>query len=194
VTATFQALWILCALGAVVFAAAAARPKGGLLAFGGGFVAAAIVLGPDRLPDAGVAAAFAAAAAALCLYTGRYVLAGSACGGWLAGTWLALLHAQGLPFALAAVAAATPSAVAVWLTRTRPAFAPDVIREEGLLAVLLLGTGVAILPGVLDGWQTAAVLNARMPGATAVTVPAWVVVVVAASMAMGAVSSLWSRR
>ncbi len=193
-TVTFQAFWTLCALGAVVFAASAAKPKGGVLALSAGFVSGALLLGPDRLPDASVAAALAAAVAALSLYSARYALAGCVCGGWLAATWLTLLHAQGLPFTLAALAALTPPALAVWLARTRPAFAPDAIREEGMLAVLLLGAGVAILPGMLEGWQTAAVLNARIAGGTPAAVPAWAVGVVAASSAMGAVSSLWSRR
>ena len=83
----------------------------------------------------------------------------------------------------------------MWLTRSRPAFAPDVLRDEALLAVCLLGLVVAVVPGVIDGWQAAANLTVEpaTPGPTT-PIPVWTLTLVGMAMALGAVHSLWSRR
>jgi len=77
----------------------------------------------------------------------------------------------------------------------RPSFAPEVLREEALLGLCLIGLVVAIVPGVTDGWQAAANLTIQpaTPGPTT-PVPTWTLALVGSAMALGAVYSLWSRR
>jgi hypothetical protein len=52
-------------------------------------------------------------------------------------------HALWMLCALGAVVHAVLMAAAVWLARWRPAFVPDVLRDEALLAVSVLGASVA---------------------------------------------------
>jgi len=95
--------------------------------------------------------------------------------------------------ALAAVSVL--AATSAWLARVRPSFAPEVLRDEALLGLCLLGLVVAIVPGVTDGWQAAATLTIEpaAPGPTT-PVPTWTLALVGTATALGAVYSLWSRR
>jgi hypothetical protein len=194
-TVTFHALWMLCALGAIVLAAAVTRPSREVPAFGVGVVAAALSTGLDRMPDPAVLGVLAAAAAAVRLAWPRYSVLAAAAGGALAGSASTLLEAQGLPAAVAVFVMVAIVGVTLFLSRARPAFAPDAIRDEGLLAVAALGIGVAILPGVLDGWQAAANLNVpaeRDPAFRAI--PGWTRILVGASVVSGGLYAVWSRR
>jgi hypothetical protein len=83
----------------------------------------------------------------------------------------------------------------VWLSRVRVTFAPDILRDEALLALCLLGLIVSVVPGVLDGWQAAANLTVEPSEVGPATpVPAWTLALVGTSLALGALCSLWSRR
>ena len=194
-TISFHALWMLCACGVVVHATTAARRVRDLAAFAAGFVVATIVASPQRLPDPAWVGVISAGAAVVILFRPRYAMASAAWGGALGGMLTAMTEVQGL-HPIAAVAAVTVlAATPAWLTRTRAAFAPEVLREEALLGLCLFGLVVAIMPGVIDGWQAAATLTIE-PATTGPTIPlpTWTLALVGTAMALGAVYSLWSRR
>jgi hypothetical protein len=185
---------MLCALGAAVFAAAA-RTALERTALAAGFAIAWAAVSPDRLPDAGLIGGLAAAATIVYLFRSRYVLLSLAFGGALGGMLTALVEVQGVPAWLAPVAAGVPIVASMYLAATRPAFAPQVLREEGLLAIAVLGLGVAMLPGVLDGWQAAANLSAAgSERRAAASMPMWTLMVLLITSCLGALYSSWSRR
>jgi hypothetical protein len=195
VTIAFHALWMLCALGAVVYAAAAAHRVRDLIALAIGFVLAAIAASPQRLPDPTWVGVISAAAAMVVLFRPRFSVLAAAWGGALGGMLTALIEVQGLHPAASIGPIVVLIATVVWLTRMRPAFAPDALRDEALLAVSLLGLVVAVMPGVMDGWQAAA--NLTIEPATQVEttpIPAWTLTLVGTATALGAVYSLWSGR
>ncbi len=194
VTLTFQALWMVCALGAVVLAAGAATRRAELIALAAGFAASAVFITPDNIPDASSVGLSAALAAMASLLWPRTRLLVAVFGGGLAAVWSALLEVQGLPAALALPAAGLLVAMTVWMARDRPAFAPDSLREEALVTTAVLATAAAMLPGMLDGWRAAGNLTVETGDAAAVAIPVWTSALVALSLALGATFSVWSRR
>lgn len=194
-TFSFHALWMLCACGVVVHSATAARRARDLAALAVGFVVAAIMASPQRLPDPAWVGVVSAGAAVVILFRPRYAMASAAWGGALGGMLTAMTEVQGLPPMAAIAAVAVLAATPAWLARVRPSFAPEVLREEALLGLCLIGLVVAIVPGVTDGWQAAANLTIQpaTPGPTT-PVPTWTLALVGSAMALGAVYSLWSRR
>lgn len=193
-TLTFQALWLLCGLGAVVCAAASARRARDLAGLATGFAAAVAVVSPGRPPDAATAGTLAVLAAAIALFRPRWAILSALAGGALAGMLSALLEVQGLPPLVSPVAAGLLLVVPVWLSRTRPHFAPERVREEAWLGIGMLGLVVAVLPGVLDGWHAAANLAAPTERTISMMVPAWTLTLLLTSTMLGALYSLWSRR
>jgi hypothetical protein len=195
VTIAFHALWMLCALGTVVYSAAAARRARDLTALAIGFVVATIVTSPQRLPDPAWVGVLSAGIAMVALFRPRFAVLAAAWGGALGGMLTALTEVQGLHPAASVGPVVVLVVTVVWLTRLRPTFAPDVLRDEALMAVCLLGLLVAIVPGVIDGWQAAANLTIEpaTPG-PATPIPAWTLTLVGTATALGAVYSLWSRR
>jgi hypothetical protein len=185
---------MLCALGPVVFSAAATprRRDGAVMALA--FVVAAVIFTPDVAPDAALLGALAALGALLTVLRPRFAILGAALGGVLAACAATLLELQRVPAAIAVTSGALLIVVPMWLARTRPAFAPAAIRDEALLTIAVLGGGVAILPGVLDGWQAATNLAAASDRATAAAVPIWTIALLSSSAFLGAVYSFWSRR
>lgn len=191
-TVIVHALWMLCALGAATFAAAAAPRRPWHVALAIGFLA--VVMLPGASPDPEVAGLCAALSAIVYLFRPRYAWLGFVLGGAVAGMLVQVFALLGGPVAVTAPLVAVSLAATVWLARTRPHFAPEALREEALLIVCMLGLGVAVLPSVLDGWQAAANLNARMENVAQQAIPAWVLSVVATSTLLGAAYALWSRR
>lgn len=194
-TLSFHALWMLCAFGVVVHAATAARRSRDLAALAAGFVLATVIATPQRLPDPAWAGVLTAAAGVVVLFRPRYAVVSAAWGGALGGMFTALTEVQGLHPIAAMAAGAVMAAAPAWLARVRPSFAPEVLCDEALLGLCLLGVVVAIIPGVADGWQAAA--NLTIEPATPVPttpVPMWTVALVGTATALGAVYSLWSRR
>jgi hypothetical protein len=118
----------------------------------------------------------------------------AACGGALAGMWSALLEVQGLPAPVALTVAGLALVVSAWLARTRPAFAPELLRDEGLLAISVLGLGVAVMPAILDGWQAAGSLSVTPERQGSTGIPVWTLTIILMSASLGAVHSFWSRR
>jgi hypothetical protein len=195
VTLTFHALWMLCALGSVVLAAAAAGAGvPAVVAMVVGFLAGVRFVGAVALPDPAVAGAVTVCAAAIFLFRPRYAVVAAALGGVLGGMWTGLLEVQGLPSPAAIGVSAVVLGVSRHLTRRRPSFAPEQLRDEGLLAIGLLGLVVATLPGVLDGWQAARNFAATSDRVSQAIVPAWTIALLLSSTTLGAAYSLWSRR
>ena len=197
-TVTFHALWMLCALGGLVFAAAASSVPARAL-FAAGFTGAALTTSAFALPDAVWLGGLGALAAAGLLWfessTRSLRTIGFAVGGWLAGVWPALLETQGVPAVPAIALAGGLVVLTMYLARTRAAFASRELTEEGLLAILVLGLGVAAIPGVLDGWQAAVNLSgATERAANPVSLPVWTFAALATWSSLGALYSVWSRR
>jgi hypothetical protein len=191
----FYGLWMLSAMGAVVFASmpASLRSRVSGLALG---ITAAVLLRSRPLADVGATGAVTAAVAVAQLLrpnTAGLPIVVMTAAGALAGTWSTLLAAQGFSRALSTAAAlALPIAVAI-LTIRRPTFAPERLRDESLVIVLALGLGLATAPAVLGGWQAAASLNAPQP-AQAVALPAWTLATVVGTCAAGGLYTWWIRR
>src|SRR5262245_13735874 len=186
---------MLCALGGVVFAAAAAGNRRDIAAFACGLLAAALLVGPGRLPEPSWVGALAAGGAAGYLVRPGYGIVLAAGGGMLGGLSAALAESRGVPAAAAFPVVIVLMVTRVWLARTRPGFASDVVRDEALIAVILLGLVVAVMPGVLEGWQAASNLTVASTGAgDSTSIPMWTLTLVGTALALGAMYSLWSRR
>jgi hypothetical protein len=194
VTIAYHALWLLCALGAVVFATAGASQSRSIAALTTGLVGGLVWWSPGRIPDAAMTGALTALVAALYLFRPRLRIIAVAFGGALAGMLAALLEIQGVSRAVSPLAGIVLVAVPIWLTRTRPAFAPELLREEAMLMISAVGLGVAILPGVLDGWQAATNLSAAAERVATASLPAWTLLLLLTTWSCGALYSVWSRR
>jgi hypothetical protein len=198
VTIIDQALWLLCSLGATVFAAASAGGLGWVFMVLG-FVAASTlpVIAADASMAGGVAAVIATALLATrtpaATVPARVVVSAAAvCAGVLAAWSGALLHANGVPHVGALALGVAWPMISASLVATNRDFAPRAIRDEALLLVLGAGLGVAMVPRVVDGWRSAVVLNVQPP-ADGALVPAWTLMVVGAALGVGGVSALFPR-
>jgi hypothetical protein len=192
-TLFFHLLWMLCAFGTVIFAAVAARDPRRSAGFAAGFVAG-VVLARSGLPDLTAAGGVALVAVAILLFRPRFALVAAALGGGLAGSWSALLQAQGLPFVATPVVVASVIGVSAWLTRSRAGFAPERLVDEGLLAVGALAIAALTLPSILDGWQIAVALAATSTRQASADMPVWTAAFILACTSLGGLYSAWSRR
>jgi hypothetical protein len=187
----FLGLWLLCGLASAVFATSAVgwRRHAALAA---GFIAAALIVRPDRTPDLVWAGSVVAAVAALELLRPRTGLLAAACGGAAAGISVSLFQLEGVVLPLALLLAALPMAVSAVLVDLSPRFAPPRLRDEALLIVLLLAVLVAAAPGVTGGWQSATMLNLGEKQAR-MAVPGWALAVGAISIVAGGLHRIWVR-
>jgi hypothetical protein len=185
---------MLCALGAAVFATAAAANLRTIAVLVVGFVPGVFWWSGGRLPDAAMAGTLTLVAAAVYLFRPRLRVVAAAVGGILGGMLSAMLQVQGVPASLSPLVSATLIVVAVWLARARPSFAPEQLRDDAMLIVGVLGVSVAILPGVLDGWQAATNLSAATERVPTSALPSWTLLLLIMTSSAGAAYSLWSRR
>ena len=118
-TLSFHALWMVCALGAAVLAAAVRRNSYDAPAMGLAFAAVAYLTSAGRLPDPVWSGAVAVLASAIYLFRPRYAIMSAIAGGALAGWWTGLLEVQGLPQWPSAGAGLVLLLVPMWLARTR---------------------------------------------------------------------------
>lgn len=207
VTVTFHALALLCVFAAVVFAATAVRGWRSTAVALAGFAVGALSAGPAGIDPALVAGLTALVAAVALTWPrrspirargasrvvdGHWIVTSASCG-LLAAIWATMIRMQGLPAAPAyAVAAAVP-ALSAWLAARRPEFAPPILRDEALLAVIALGIAVAAGPSIADGWRSAMNLTVES-GTFGRPVPAWTLALASLSLASGGAYALWSRR
>lgn len=182
-----------CAIGAIVSAAASSPRRSHLVALTVGFSVALAATWGARLPEPAWVGLLSAVAALVWLFQPRYALLASTWGGALGGIWAGLMTVQGvLPWVGVVLAGATVI-LTVALTRSYPAFAPEALLDEALLAMAALGVGLAALPAILDGWRAAGNLNASTDAAQ-IAVPTWTATLVIAFTVLGGAYSLWSHR
>jgi hypothetical protein len=185
-------LWLLCGIGAVVFSTSGPSIRQ-VAATACAFAATSWLLRGGAVPDAASVAGLAAIVAGLRVYRPAWVTLASLCGGMLAGVLAALLESQGIaPLAALLCGAALPAA-SIALSARKPGFAPGTILEEGTLVVLVLGLAAAVGPAILDGWQSARVLNSAS-GAANQALPGWVLSMAVVSLFLGGAWSLWRHR
>jgi hypothetical protein len=184
---------MLCAVASVVFAAAAVRGRWSAGCAVVGFGLGTLATTPADPANAEMTGVLAGLVAVLGLAWPRHWILTSLVAGLLAGIWSALIQAQGLPGWAALPLAALAPALAAWLGATRPAFAPPVLRDEGMFAVFILACAIAIAPGVQEGWRAA--LNLTVESRAAGTaLPLWTLMLSASALVLGGAYSLWSRR
>ena len=193
-TLTYHALWMLCALGTVIFATAAAAHVRPMAALAAGLIAGVVWWSPGRVPDAADTGLLTSVAAALYLFRPRLRLVTAAFGGALAGMLATLVELQGVSPTVSPLAGIALVAVSIWLARTRASFAPEPLRDEAMLMIGLVGLGVAILPGVMDGWQAATNLAGATERVATASLPMWTLFLLLTTSSCGAFYSLWSRR
>ena len=190
---TFYALSLLCALGAVVMAAAPSPSKRTritavlLFCLGVGWTTW------FGVPAAQVVGCLAAVGAAAFLLRPSWAASAAGIGGTLAGAWSGVLAAQGMtrwvavPLAFAVLTAAT-------VARRDPLFAPPQLRDEALVAICALAIAVAMLPGILDGWSAAQSLTLEPGDQQRQLIPAWALAMTGSALGLGAGYAVWSRR
>lgn len=193
-TATFVVMWMVCCLGAVTFASVAASSRRRTVVFVLSLAATAVASWWWGPLDAPVVGLLAAMAAALYLFRATYVPVALAGGGALAGMWPWIVQFDLVMTASAGAVALIAVAASWWLSRSRPAFAPSILQEDALLILMAGGIALGVLPGILDGWQSAVTLNASAAPAAEATVPSWIAAAIVGSLALGVVHSVWSRR
>jgi hypothetical protein len=193
VTLAFHVLWILCALGTVVFAAVAARQWSQVATAAVAFALVAFA-GPTEPNAAAVGVAAAMGAAVVLWRRFRFAAVSGVALGVLAAVWAQALQLQGAPHVAALTAVIVVVVITVWLTCARAGFAPPVLLDDGLLIVIALGLTTASVPVVMDGWQSAATLTAASAATQEMPLPIWLVGALGVSLALGALHSVWSRR
>jgi hypothetical protein len=196
---TFQALWLLCGLGTAAFASVAVVYAAGALralpwlAIVLGFTGGALVQRTTGSIDATWVGGLSAAVAALELIRpGHYLVTGGAAGA-LAALWAGLMQSQGLPLPIGVPAAAGVLLLSAVTTSVWPAFAPPVMREETMLGLGALALVIGVAPEVGQGWQSAVALNVSREGASAPSLPVWLLSCAAASVLSGGLWSWWRR-
>jgi hypothetical protein len=190
---TLHALWMLCALGATVFAAAVPGPRHAC-AMALGFGAAALLVSGAGVADPALVGGLTVALSALLIARPRLNLVRVTFAGVLSGIWLSLLRVETMvpwPAALA-VATALP-ATSAWLSARRSSFAPPTIRDEATLLVLILAAFVAAAPTLAAGWHSAVALNLQQAGGSTVAVPPWALLLTVSAFALGGLSTAWRR-
>lgn len=191
----FTALLMIGALGAAVFAATANVKREALGTLALGFVLATIFIRPEVLPDPRWTGCIVAGVAVLHIFRPHLRWPALLCGGALAGFWSALLQIQGLGRGPSLAIAAAIPAVAAGLALWRRDFAPESLREEAMLVMVVLGLMVAMIPEISEGWRSALALNRADENAQANQVMSgWVLVLSAASVVLGGLYSLLRRR
>lgn len=191
-----HAIWMLCGLGAVVWAA---LPSGaGLVARAAAAAAAfalavawALLVAPLGAVGLG---SLVAVVGGIHVLTGRWHSVAPALAGFLAGAWATHVAAAGVPWWFAVPATMSVPATGAILAR-RDGFAPQTLLEDALLILAGLGLVVAIIPGVGEGWRAALSLNLPAHGeSTAQPIPTWAISIGGSALALGGVYRVWSRR
>ncbi len=186
--ALFHALWLLCGLGAAVFAVSVRQSWYNLATMCCGFLAATIGIDSRHVPEAVWIGVATAAVAVSLLTRPSWALPAAFATGALAGTLSALLEAQAMPRAFACAIAAALVLLSL-MASEGPEFAPSAMREEALFLIATLGLLVAIASPVTSGWQSALALNIVDKSNAARGIPMWVIVLGGGSAMAGALSA-----
>jgi hypothetical protein len=194
VTPFFHGLLLLTVLGAAVFVAVAVRGTVSILAVVAGFLTSSLMTDAQRLPDPVWVGTLAVLIGALQLFRPRYALLTAFAGGVLAGLCGPLAGALGILSPIGSAFGAAEASLVAYFAIRRKEFAPLAMQEEALLGIVGLGTLVALIPGVLSGWQSAVALNIEDKGDANLMVPAWTLTLGATAAACGGLYSLWRHR
>ncbi|MEQ1946996.1 MAG: hypothetical protein ABL995_07395 [Bryobacteraceae bacterium] len=196
VTPFFHGLLLVTVLGVAVFTAGIARDRASMGSLILGFVSTAWCFHASRLPDPVWVGTLSAMVAALQLFRPRYRLVSAFAGGALAGLCGSLGSALGIAAPFGTAFGALEAGLIAYLSFRNPRFAPRSLRDEALLGILGFGAAIALLPGVLAGWQTATALNAGVQdkNSVSITIPVWTMTIGAAAMISGGLFSLWRHR
>jgi hypothetical protein len=189
----FTALQMLCALGTTILATTVAT-RWDACAMLAGFAASALFSVTEQLPDAAWTGAVVALVAAVRIFRPGIRLLAPMCGGALAGVWAAIIQTQGIAPPVGLAVTGTVLVASALCTAKLPGFAPESLREEALLVTVALGIVVAVLPEMSAGWQSALVLNREEQTSSNHVIANWVLVLSAASVALGGLYSLLRRR
>ena len=159
---------MLCALGSAVFATAA----GGVVStFTRALTWVAMATGfglmtwfvSNRFIDASWIGGLAAILAAWQLVRPGRPLVVLAAAGAMAALWGTVLQVSGVPRLLAVPVAAVVPVVSAFLATRRPTFAPPLLREDAMLAILVLAVIVGVAPTITDGGGRPQLLNSTGP-------------------------------
>ena len=77
---------------------------------------------------------------------------------------------------------------------TAPVVLPATAAGVLLVVVCALALGVALLPGVLDGWGAAQSLTVQPADMQRQLIPTWTLAMTSSALGLGAGYALWSRR
>lgn len=186
-----HAVGMVCGLGAATLATTVTgrRDIVGLI---GGFVVATVWLRAEAVWIGGMVALVALVA--VLRPGGRLVgLVSAVVAGALAGLWVHVLEGYGLPVWTAlSLAAAVPGA-ALMLAHRSPRFAPQVLREDALLTIGLLGLVVAAVPALSLGWRSAVAMNLEPGGVGRPAMGLWITLGLGAVVSLGGLHTLWRR-
>jgi hypothetical protein len=186
-------LIVLCGAASITFATFA-RDWRGMALLGIGFAAGVSSMLAGRVAEGGTVGIAAATCAGLLIARPHLSRFAAASGGLLAGFGCVAISADGLP-PWAVIAAFPPLlAFAALLARSRTEFAPPTLREEALLAVLVLGLLTAVIPILGAGWRTATALQTGGSDSVAAASPSWALFLAAGALGSGMLVSLWRRR
>jgi hypothetical protein len=194
VSPIFHALWLLCGLGAVVFASLFRASWFNLAGIACGFLVAAVGTTPTRIPEPAWIGILTMAVVILMLARPSWSLPAAAMSGILAGCLATLLRAQSVPSTIAWLLGVAILVPALWISARRKDFAPTSIRDVALLAIAIWSILLAAAPAISAGWQSAAALNVSDKSATQNSMPAWVLLLGIASLAIGGLHTFWMRR
>jgi hypothetical protein len=189
---TLHALWMLCALGATVFAATARGPRDAC-AMALGFVAGLLWLNGTGAPDFTRVGGLTLAVSAFVIARPGAAFVPVAFAGVLSASSLSLLRAESVPSLAAAAVAMGLPATSAWVSARRPSFAPPAMREEATLLVLILAAIVAALPTLAAGWRSAVTLNLQQPGGAPIAMPGWALLLTVSAFGLGGLFTAWRR-
>lgn len=185
---------LLCGLGTAVFAAAAAQRRTNLAV---GLVSVVLTLGWsgfELVPRFGTLGLGIAVAAGFRIFRPAWNLPVAVLAGILPGVWIGLLAGEGLPLVAAVVAALGTALVSAFLARSRPAFAPESLIEDAMLALGVLALLVAAGPTMADGWRTAQAINLPYASRSTALHAFFIVTTILAAAAGGGYTLWWRNR
>lgn len=157
-----------------------------------GFLLSAL-LTMRHVPGVPAAAGLTMAVAIFVLARPQSVLLPALAAGVLSGVIMSMLRAEGVPLLAAAAAGLSFPAMSAWLSRRQSSFAPETLRGEAALLVLVLAAIVAAAPTVANGWQAAVSLNILDPAARRMAVPNWTVGLAGLALAVSGLFRWWRR-
>jgi hypothetical protein len=195
VSPLYLAVWLLCGLGAAVFAAAFPQSWYTRAAVLLGFIATSLWTNLAGVPAAADIGTLAAVMSILVLAERSSPLFSGLSGGALASILSAHLQLQKVPEEAAWPLSVAVLLAALILAAVHEGFTPERMHEEALLGIGTLGILIAAIPELAAGWQSALGLNVSEKTAENVTtIPTWALLSVGVSCSAGAAWTLFRSR